>query len=256
MTSDDAVRHVRNLIDNSGLLLEMTVKEAMAKHGAVIRSSYFTDVDEDKVRSADVVASFHASSRGGHVHVVYVVECKKAADSDWVLSVEDNPFRGKLGILPSLPSHGTLMAEVGDVRHVHHSPLLWIPHHRVAGTLRDVKAKADERKTRSSGSQTYHALLQVLAASEGLKEFDFGLAPSVTVVVPVIVTQARLWSAQLDAASELAIAPVERILLASRVRTDQPVTSVWVVQAGHIDAFAADARKGVDRLVLEPRRAG
>jgi hypothetical protein len=140
------------------------------------------------------------------------------------------------------PSTGSYATDLLRVEGLHHAPLLfWTD--RLAYSITESGGKP---------GQAYNAVRQVLSAVDGYARnmIDDTGQPVVRVTVPIVVTAAPLVSCRLGDDGSILLQEVQRVLLVGRLRPAAQVAGVWIVRDSALEALAADARTGVDRLTL------
>jgi hypothetical protein len=274
--------------------LESTVKAWLEKHGyplevrvarafraahplqeflgfeeAVRQSKSYIDNETEKVREADVVATWWNPIRyeidqsrtnpraADWLGIILVIECKRSA-VPWIALTSDPvpqiAWRNKL--LRSLPiesyDESRLPWEVDQRADT--APLLNWQRQLVHAVVS--MSKEDSRR-----SQPYDAIRQVMSAAQGIvKEVGgAGDLPStswVDLVVPVIVTDAPLFECWLDQDDEIQLRRVPVTVWNSRLSKNTYSTSVFIVQEEGVPGFAADCHAMAEHLWGHPSGSG
>lgn len=241
--SDDPADRVRQWLRRGGLPLELATKRAFDSAGAETRhSTFYIDPVTQKVREADVYASFKQQGRRAPVQVTYVAECKKPRESVWVIysSAERRDPHAGPGILHTFRHNLRYVSDlekyVGMEQGSHFSPSTPAGYH-----ITDLAEKA---------GPAYHAVEQAVSAADGFGQ-SLPLSGALGahdilklhVVVPVVVTTASLCLIDVDSA-DLPIQTVDHpqmIRVAMGVSAN--VRSVWIVPESSLPAFAQQAKE-------------
>jgi len=193
-------------LKDSGRDLELQVARAARSAGALTAQSVpYVDRDTGKAREADVLAEF-----AGHTAAVTILtECKKAAGKQWVAFPHDE------GRISSQPIQHHAVIDPKDFIRVHLLEQAWQasdsifgPEPAIAAALvdADIGKNASERdKDANTLDTASRALRQCLSAARGLtSEFDEAVrAPRI--VVPVVVSNAQLWTCRLTNDDQLQV---------------------------------------------------
>jgi hypothetical protein len=250
------VGRVRSWLKDTGYQLELRTAAAFRAQGLATEAArYYVAEDSETLREIDVVATAWQSRTGldaAFLEVVHVVECKGANEHPWVAFQGDERFARDEDVLSTLRVDrrgGTLDQSTGEysvaslrVDGLHRAPLLfWTELLAYAIT-----------ETGGKPGQAYNAVRQVLSAVDGYARdmVDETTRPVVRVTVPIVVTAAPLVTCRLNDDGSILLAEVERVLLVGRFRPAAALAGVWIVRDSALDAVAADARRGVDRLTL------
>jgi hypothetical protein len=86
---DSLDNKIKKWFSKQGYPLEMRVAAAFQKHEFIVTlSSYYKDLDENKYREIDVIASrnlYFKQSPVLFIDLTYIIECKHSPDKPWVL---------------------------------------------------------------------------------------------------------------------------------------------------------------------------
>lgn len=243
--------YVKKFLNESGYPLEMRVARAFKRAGFhVEQARTYIDLDTGVLREMDVLArKRQATSASASVELRMVIECKHSEKSKpWLLFVGDTRFYRSHEHFNSLDIIGESDLRLAEARAADDLPI--ISH---VGNIAYRVGTAGPR------DDAFSAVRQVNGAVVGIKDdlagpSDLTEDPVVVVVVPVIVTDAPLFECRLDEANEVTATPVDKGLLLARLRAEDRLHSVWIVNSSGIDAFVRLARTTVDAMWLTRRR--
>lgn len=246
-------------LDTQGYPLEMRVARAFQREGfRVIQSEYYTDNDTGDSREIDVIASIQASDKNFFIRVTFVVECKLSKDKPWILFSSE-----ECGLADSARVAQRAASSLGrrvlyDLAHdveVQTLPVFTIPEMPAYGLTQAFSSGHDV----CYGAASAVADAAVAITAEASKR-QYGPRPLEVVefVFPVIVTEARLFSATLESDSSLAIKEVQSsVLLWRNPVVGPPHTTIHVVSIDGLDGFVSDAMvsaQGLRKMLLGSKR--
>ena len=253
-----ATQRVRAWLKETGYSLELQTAAAFrAQRFDTEAARYYLAEDGETLREIDVVATGWQTTGvptgATLLEVVHVIECKGANEHPWVAFLGDHRFARDEEVLNTMRVDrrgGTFDHRTGEytvnslaITGLHRAPLL---------TWTDRTAYAIT-ETGGRPGQAYNAVRQVLSAVDGYAR-DMGDRTDrevVRVTIPIVVTAAPLVTCRLDDEGTVLLDEVDKVLLVSRLRPAARMTGLWVVRASALDAVAADARQGLDRLRLQ-----
>jgi hypothetical protein len=239
-TAADAAR---DFVEKSGFPLEMEVARTFKAMGwTVEQARQYIDAEEGKLRDLDVLAFrrgpglFDQENTWKELRLVF--ECKRS-ETPWVLFIGDEHFtRSKphFDTLDVLSFNGGILGEARDC-----SDLPIISHF---GDLTYRVSNAAKGKDHF----TWDAIRQVNSATIGLqRDFigpeEYAGKPMVVVVVPVLVTDASLIECRLAEDGTTSYTETTMGLLVTRLRPEDRLHSVWIVNTAGLAAFAKLAFK-------------
>jgi hypothetical protein len=246
-------------LDTQGYPLEMRVARAFQREGfRVIQSDYYTDNDTGDSREIDVLASIQTSDKDFFIRVTFVVECKLSKDKPWILfSSEECALADSARVSQRAASSlgRRVLHDLAPDVEVQTLPGFTIPELPAYGLTQAFSSGHDV----CYGAATAVADAAAAIAAEASKR-QYGPRPREVVefVFPVIVTEARLFSATLESDSSLAIKEVQSsVLLWRNPVVGPPHTTIHVVSIGGLERFVSDAMvsaQGLRKILLGSKR--
>lgn len=246
--TDDFLQGLRSWLEKSGHAFELRTARAFREGGAkpVTLSFTYADPISGMLREGDVLAEFRwMAMNDTPASIEVVIECKSGRDHPWV-AFHDRPFARH--------------TQLNDWVYAAHGPFVGVTEplaeawagmppfdaHRVASHL--VAAH-----TNDSRNPAGDAVRQVLSTAEGRWQRYIGGQHQDRrgcIIVPVVVTEARLVECELDADGQMQLQEVPTVVVAGPRRGEQPAR-VYVVSEGAVPAFA---RSLLDLAILANRQ--
>jgi hypothetical protein len=235
----DFLDGVQRWLENSGHAFELRIARSFREGRAkpVDVSFSYTDVNTGALREGDVLAQFGWTSlMNVHASIEAVTECKSGRDHPWVAFYDRRIDRGSTLADWAYFAHGPFdsVTRPLDDLWVGRPPLNAL---RIASHL--VSAHSKE-----SHNPAGDAVRQVLSAAEGRRRFyieNQNEHRRGCVILPVVVTGARLVSCELDANGEIQLEEVSSVVVAGP-RSGKSAR-VFVLTEGVVKDFAKDLAK-------------
>lgn len=232
-----------------GYPLEMTVARAFQRSGfRVVQSDYYTKEGSGISREIDVLASLQKVEEGLVIRVTIVVECKSSKEKPWLLFSKERSLAKPALIAQRAASElGThVLHRIASDERIQDLPIFSIPETPAYGLTQAF----------TSGSDVcYAAATAVAEATAGIADdasarHKRGPYDILEIFLPVIVTDARIFSATLDQEAAVVINEVPSgVLLWRNPIVGMPHTIINVVSVGALDAFAASSMESAKRLL-------
>jgi len=242
---------VRAWLGTQGYPLEMRVAQALQVAGArVVQSDYYTDQGTSESREIDVVASWHDEVDGMVVRVNLTFECKSSRDKPWVLFVSPEarlapPARVAQRAASRLAAIG--LWDMADEKALQDLPIFQLPTAPAYGLRQAFGEKADVCYAAISG------VASAAAAQADQPDFQdslLGRYDIFEVIFPVVVTDARLFSALLKTDGELEVTEQKTgVLLWRNPVVNRPHTIIHVVSSPALGEFVELARKSAEAFL-------
>lgn len=247
-------------LDTQGYPLEMRVARAFQRTGfRVIQSDYYTDNESGDSREIDVLASLQERDDNLLVRVTIVAECKSSKDKPWILFSSKEctlakPARVAQRAASSLGRR--VLLQLAQEDQVQTLPIFAVPEVPAYGLTQAFTSGHDV----CYGAATAVADAAAAIAAEASQQQRRGLRPLEVLefVFPVVVTEARLFSATLESDSSIAINEIQSsVLLWRNPLVGLPHTIIHVVSLGALDEFVSDAlasAQGLLKMLLGSHR--
>jgi hypothetical protein len=248
-TPRTVVDAVRDFLESSGYPLEMQVARTFQREGFVVEQGrQYVDVKTSELRDMDVLATHrgptHFFPDPGWRELKLIIECKRSK-TPWVLFVGDERFSRSQPHFDSLDIIELAGAKLSDARSADDMPVI-----SYVGNVAYRVSNAGAKDT-----TTFDTIRQVNSAVVGLRndfvtpeQYDGSAA--VVVLVPVVVTDAPLVECRLTATGGLDLQVAEMGLLYTRLRAEERLQSVWIVNSAALPAFAESARRSAENMRL------
>jgi hypothetical protein len=233
-------------VQKQGYPLEMKVAHVLrsCQDTFVEQAAYYVDSKTGELREADVVAAWTGkvsfkSGASKNLYVYAVIECKSAG-VPWIVFTE--PANGELGedfAFGTLPSVGVKTIERSRLLsyRVLHSPLISGGHNPGYG----ITQKRDPNKPGGGKDPAYDAVRQVLSATNGVLNDPKRLQEdSISLAIPVVVTNSPLFECFLGSSGDIDIKAVSRSSVMMRNDGDLSYSYVRLVSTVALDDFASD----------------
>jgi hypothetical protein len=221
-----------------------------SEHFHVEQARQYLDVASEQLRELDVLATHTTVARRypgtGWKELRLVIECKRS-DTPWILFIGDERFYNSGPHFASLDIIEYAGAKLAEARAANEMPVI-----SYVGplTYRLSNAGSKDKVTFDAVRQVESAVMGIrrdMVAPEQVPEAH----PEVAVLVPVIVTDAPLVECRLDTSGEIELAEVDRGLLLNRLRPEERLHSVWIVNQHAVTDFAIAARKTGENMRLQ-----
>lgn len=233
-----------------GYPLEMKVARAFQEVDAsVIQSDYYSDPITSESREIDVVAYWQTKIDGILLRVNLTIECKSSRDKPWILFVSRDAVLSSRARIVQRAASG--LAGIALVKAASHEalqdvPLLQLPDAPAYGM----------RQAFTDNDHCYGAITSVAAAvaaqvcQPDFQDGRLGRTDLFEVVLPVIVTEARLFSALLDTDREVKLTEKRTgVLLWRNPAVNLPHTIIHVVSTAGLPEFAAMASESAKAIL-------
>ena len=235
---------VRSWLGTQGYPLEMNVAKAFQLAGArVIQSDYYVDPTTSESREIDVVATWQDEVDCMLVQVTFTLECKSSRDKPWVMFGSPN-----VGLAPPArvaQKAGSAFArialwELAGTRSLQELPIFKLP---VAPDYGLRQVFSDKVDVCYGAIASVAAAVAAQAGQPDLQNTLRGAYDILEVIFPVVVTDARLFTALLRTDGELDVQEEKTgVLLWRNPVVNRPHTIVHVVSSPALEEFAETAR--------------
>lgn len=242
---------LRVWLGTQGYPLEMHVARVFQKAGArVVQSDYYVDPITQESREIDVVASWNSDIDRMMWRLSVVIECKASRDKPWVLFCSpDARLAATARVAQRAGSQLARIAlrEIASCRDVQALAMFQIPDSPAYGLRQGFGDKSDVCFAAVSGAAAAAAAQSRLPDSQTslLGGFDI-----LEIILPVVVTDARLFSVLLTAKGELEIKEQTiGVLLWRNPVVGLPHTIVHVVSSIALPEFSEMISRSADDLL-------
>jgi hypothetical protein len=239
-------------LENQGYPLEMRVAKAFQAAGArVIQSEYYVDPVKDESREIDVVADWQQRLDDTLVTITFVVECKSSKDKPWILFVSPEARlndRARVAQRAASRLGRQVLSMIARESSAQDLPIFRLP---------DAPAYSITQAFTSNHDLCYAAATTVAGACFAqAREADRPVAnalirrQNLEIILPVLVTEARLFAASLQQDSSVSL--VERtsgVLLWRNPIVGLSHTVIHVLTLPALEQFIADARTSAERFI-------
>lgn len=232
---DDFLDGVGRWLEKSGHAFELRTARSFRGGGArpVTMSFSYTDPNSGALREGDVLAEFSWTAMNDTpASVEVVVECKSGRDHPWV-AFYDRVFAGGSALEDWVyNAHGPFVGVIEPLAEA------WIGTPPFDATR--VASHLVAAHTKDSRNLASDAVRQVLSAAEGRWQRYVqrqSQDPRGCVIVPVIVTGARLVECQLDTDGCVRLAEVSSVVVTGPRRGEKPAR-VYVVTESAVTQFS------------------
>lgn len=213
--AEDLPAKIAKWLADSGRDLELHAARAARAAGALTAQSVpYVDRDTGKDREADVLAEFDGRSGAG-IPVTVLAECKKALGKHWVAFPNDG---GQISIQP-IQHHA--MVEPKEFIRIRRLEQAWQtadtifgPEPAIAAALVDAdigKGAGERDKDANSLDTASRALRQCLSAARGLVSDVHETLPISKIIIPVVVSNAQLWTCRLTDDNQIETAAADYV---------------------------------------------
>ena len=230
---------LRTWLASQGYPLELMVARHFQRTGAlVVQSDYYSDPVTQESREIDVVASWHDDIDRIFVRVSVLVECKASRDKPWLLfSSPETRLAAPARVAQRAGSQLARLAlrEIAKNNEVQALPMFQVPDCPAYGVRQGFAEKVDVCFAAISGVAAAAAAHSKLPDSQNSL---LGRLDLLEIILPVVVTDARLFSVLLDAEGELEINERDSgVLLWRNPVVGLPHTIVHVVRSSSLPTF-------------------
>ena len=212
----------------------------------VSQSVYYVDPDTATVRETDIVATKENLTDDAWLRCFCVVECKSGREP-WVLFPRRGAppnARSRVQNLAVSPLTAPYLSRISSRLDVAGLPIFASPTRPAYGM---VQASSDAR------DHAYAAMMSVSKAASVLLEQlhqSSDAEGSLELVWPLIVTEAPLFEAELSAAGEISVQPIERGTLMWRHPTaGRGIRAIDVIHSDAAARFIEDVKSAVDLIL-------
>lgn len=246
-------------LDTQGYPLEMRVARAFQRSGfRTIQSDYYSDAETGDSREIDVLASLQEGDDNTLIRVTMVAECKSSKDKPWILfsSKECTLARpARVAQRAASPLGRLVLLQLAQDKEVQSLPIFEVPEIPAYGLTQAFTSGHDA----CYGAATAVADAAAAIATEDPEQHRGLRRPEILeFIFPVVITEARLFSATLEADSSIAINEIESgVLLWRNPLVGLPHTIIHVVSLKALDRFVADAflsAQGLLKMLLGSHR--
>lgn len=242
---------ITNWLETQGYPLEMHVAKAFQSVQArVIQSEYYVDGLSAETREIDVVASWQDEFDDILVRVQLVIECKSSKDKPWILFESEKtrlapPARVAQRAASKLGRAALL--KLSQEKAIQTLPLFQLPK-RTGYSLTQAFTSGHDV---CYAAATAAANAAAAAASEpDNQKTRLGRLDILEVIFPVVVTEARLFTASLEESLALSICEeTSGVLLWRNPLVGRPHTIIHVVTAAALPEFAAIAKESATKFL-------
>lgn len=242
---------IKNWLETQGYPLEMNVAQAFQGVGAhVIQSEYYVDAATSDSREIDVVAYWQDDIDGILVRISLVIECKSSKDKPWILFVSNKThLASPARVAQRAASHLgrvalTLLCQNKSIQAL---PLFQIP---------EMSGYSLTQAFTSGHDVCYAAATAVANAAAALvSETDsqntrYGQLDLLEIIFPVVVTEARLFTASLESDSTLSTSEQSSgVLLWRNPLIGSPHTIIHIVSVASLAEFVETASESAKQFL-------
>jgi hypothetical protein len=285
---------IKDWLEKQGQSLEMRVAKSFRENGFVASQfEYYVDQETQTVRQTDVVASVSRSIGNSYVTVKLAIECKYAKSKPWVILITQQKF-GKFSFFgrmlngenPSnwknLPTiQGRLTGKIA--LSLERSKEIEVFEVNPAGyAIMEARLDSQTEPDPRQRDYAYEAVMQVtkgveyqdnkneevfgsiVKSYEEALEFEKGyrtmrapptLGLDLTIVIPAIVINGRLFKSYLDDNNAIEVSEIENgfVLMPSRIdgtkTSSVPLSSIMIITEYNLDAFIPKLRKMMENIL-------
>lgn len=238
-------------LNTQGYPLEMKVARAFQSSGfRVTQSDYYTDVETGESREIDVLASLQEQVDELLLRITVVGECKSSKEKPWVLfSSRDctisSPARVAQRAASSLGRR--VLHQLAQEKEIQALPIFMVP---------EVPAYSLTQAFTSGHDVCYAAATAVadaaVAIATAASERNSGIrrTKTVEIIFPAIITDARLFSASIEADDSVTISEIESgVLLWRNPLVGVPHTIIHVISLNALDDFVATTLASTQKIL-------
>ena len=250
---------INSWLTEQGYPLEMQVAREFQGSGAhVIQSDFYKDPNTGDAREIDVVATWIRKIEGVLVRVRIVIECKSSKDKPWVLFVSDRAgLAAPARVVQRAASRvgRSILVTLADDKRVQDLPLFRLPLDP-GYSLTQAFTKGED-VCYGAISAVANAVLAFCSAHDMVRtvsiakpSIKFTPRPMIDIAFPVVVTDARLFTARLGTDASISTAEQSSGILLWRKRfVGMPHTVIHVITVPALSAFVVDAKASAEALI-------
>ena len=238
---------VKEWLKKQGYPLELRVAAAFRGAGFdVVQSTYLKDIESDKFREVDVLATMqYQVANGWWMHVSFTIECKGAAtDKPWLVFTSDQHDIDDLFWLNWFPKVGVdgMAGALLLNRRTELFPMVFFNKsdkigHSVTEALSNGKDNA------------YCAIMKAIGSAQSLLTLsERRIKPRFRIVefaFPMVVTSAKLFGVHLDDSGEICLETVDNVVVPLR---QWPPSVARIITQNHVQDFALQAYRDAKRF--------
>lgn len=256
---DDLKVRVAKWLDEQGYPLEMRVASVLQTKGfRAVQSEYFRDPESGDLRELDILAFIQQRVKNVLFRVSILVECKLSVDKPWLLFTSD---RISLADSARVVQRGAnqlgrcFLREIAQESTVQELPIFTLPQRPAYGLTqaftqgRDVcySAATSVSKAAFSSVEKLDATKQARRQSTN---FLVRQDHIVSIVLPVIVVDGKLYDVYLGGSNEIVVEEItDGTLLWRNPLVGMPHTIISIVSSTAFDKFVDDARVSINRFI-------
>lgn len=243
-------QRVKRWLETQGYPLEMQVARLChEQHARVIQSEYYKDPVTSQQREVDVVAWWQGEIDRVHIRVTVIAECKTSKEKPWVLFCSPG---GRLSQVAQVAQRAgsrlcrLALLEVAKKPEIYNLPVFSLP---------DSPGYSLTQAFTSGQDVCYGAVAGAAAAAAAQSalpdRYDsrVGHYEVVELILPVVVTDARLFAASLNDSATIEMNEIEGGVLLWRNRiVGVPHTIVHVLTPAALPSFLKNAKDALDAL--------
>ncbi|WP_339727785.1 hypothetical protein [uncultured Gimesia sp.] len=211
-------KEIEKWLAKSGYPLEMRVASAFRSVGfRVTQSTYLNDIETQKPREVDLIATWQQSVKNGWwMNVSFVIECKSTTNKPWVFFTGDaTEDLGSLFWLSWFPSAGLSGEASGFLTHFHELLNEWSffkPTERMAYSATEAFTQGQDK--------VYESINKIVGVAESMVALtERRIKPGfriVEYVFPLVITDAEMFNVSLNDQDKLKIESTSEALLPLR----------------------------------------
>lgn len=190
-------------IKKGGFPLEMKVAKSFIKAGFdVVQSVYYMDIESEKLRETDIIATKSLLINRVWVNIAFVIECKSTLEKPWVILINDGLkyYHDELPIY--ITNNGRKFIEATKKNDEYRSDFLFRNRRKIGYSL--VTAFNKEGKEPS-----YEAIQSLTKACEYfMKESNNKRDYQMNIYLPIVIVEGLLFNATLAQNEEIQIEQV------------------------------------------------
>lgn len=256
-TDRNQVARVLDWLDKNGYPLEMRVAQTFLAAGfSVQQGMLYTDPDTQKPREIDIIASRSRYFEGSFIGVRFVIECKRALESPWLLFTIPGSNLSAGG-----PS-GQLVSEFDWVTERKLIAPEWTGSCELLNPCRQISYAVVEsfRGEKNESNRAYSAAQAVSKCSHDTLKLDTHLFESdgnlsTNIVLPTILIDGELYECSLDSEFQPQLNLVSRGVLSWKRATESSWDMLIRVETfANCTTFATMAKQFADTVLQDDDR--
>jgi len=244
---------IRTWLDKQGYPFEMRVAKAFEKSGFYIEvSKYYKDLDENKHREIDVVATNSVMVNENHrvmLNIIFTCECKNSSDKPWLLLSSDSHEKKFDGDATSFR----------HANHYGHVALLALSVEGVAKTNRLLMHRENLgfSLVRAFGEQSdmaYKAIMSASRAAKGMAKYSDEYYNklrvfSMDIYFPVVVITGRLFKCTLGASDSIELSEINQgALICTNPDSGEINSTIEIVTESGLPVYLQERVAWIDKL--------